>query len=54
MTVRFLKELIPKTKPAPKGKDEAVDRTNIGSVNEEDHLMDSFIPIHVDDAARFS
>ncbi|KAN0076812.1 hypothetical protein V8E55_010667 [Tylopilus felleus] len=51
-TVRFLKEFIPKTKPAPEGKGKGVDRTSMGYVKEEDDLMDSFIPTYVYDALK--
>ncbi|KAG6371844.1 cysteine proteinase [Boletus reticuloceps] len=51
-TVKFLKEFIPKTKPPPEGKGKAVDRTNNGYSDEEDNLMDSFIPTYVYDALK--
>ncbi|KAG8217951.1 hypothetical protein J3R82DRAFT_6122 [Butyriboletus roseoflavus] len=51
-TVRFLQEFIPKTKPAPEGKGKAVDRTNYSYSDEEDNLINSFIPTCVYDALK--
>ncbi|KAI5990559.1 hypothetical protein F5J12DRAFT_862832 [Pisolithus orientalis] len=51
-TVRFIREFIPKQKKAtaPEGKGKAVDRTAYGE--EEDDVMESFIPAYVYDALK--
>ncbi|KAF8548451.1 cysteine proteinase [Imleria badia] len=50
-TVKFLKEFIPKMKPAPEGKGKGVDRTN-GYSDDEDNFADSLIPTYVYDALK--
>ncbi|KIJ59679.1 hypothetical protein HYDPIDRAFT_177724 [Hydnomerulius pinastri MD-312] len=50
-TVRFLREFIPKEKPAPEGKGKGVDRAYKYGDEEED-VMDSFIPTYVYDALK--
>lgn len=51
-TVRFLKEFIPKTKSTSEGKGKAVERPINGHTDEQDNLMDSFIPTYVYDALK--
>jgi len=50
-TIRFLREFIPKQK-APEGKGKAVDRTYNAYREEEEDIMDSFIPSYVYDALK--
>ncbi|KAG9318931.1 cysteine proteinase [Chiua virens] len=50
-TVGFLKEFVPKTKPTPEGKGKGVDRTSNGC-DDDDDLMNSFIPTYVYDALK--
>lgn len=50
-TIRFLREFIPKQK-APEGKGKAVDRAYNAYREEEEDIMDSFIPSYVYDALK--
>ncbi|KAF9220166.1 cysteine proteinase [Gyrodon lividus] len=51
-TVRFLREFVPKLKPAPEGKGKGVDRAYNGHRDDEDDVMDSLIPTYVYDALK--
>lgn len=51
-TIRFLREFIPKQKAAPEGKGKAVDRAYNAYREEEENIMDSFIPSYVYDALK--
>ncbi|KAL4068204.1 cysteine proteinase [Scleroderma citrinum] len=51
-TIRFLREFIPKQKTPPDGKGKAVDRAYNAYDEEEEDIMDSFIPSYVYDALK--
>jgi ubiquitin carboxyl-terminal hydrolase 10 len=51
-TVRFLREFIPKSKAVPEGKGKGVDRAYYSYQDDEDNVMDSFIPTYVYDALK--
>ncbi|KAF9242005.1 hypothetical protein BU15DRAFT_44303 [Melanogaster broomeanus] len=51
-SVRFLREFIPKSKAAPEGKGKGVARAYDAYEDEEDNVMDSFIPTYVYDALK--
>lgn len=51
-TIRFLREFIPKQKAALEGKGKAVERAYNAYREEEEDIMDSFIPSYVYDALK--